>query len=266
MAMLDDGRIRIDRKGIFVDGTPELSARPYCNVSREARRMALDVGHDGSAASKEPSSNRCPEPASSIRYVTRQEMESEHPGVYAALPSQFRDRLPARVRASPQNSRIFRAGFDVFPGLVTDLFDRLRYVEGTEWPMWKLVGAFYLVKARIGESAARHAGEKIYSTMPWPPQVSTIADALRFTETAYFESHLRAPRWLAGCWRVVRETPTSMVLDDDTPYPCHLNEGVIAGISRAFSRQRPRYRILDEAGAKRAGGTVTRYEIEFTPA
>ncbi|AUX47985.1 uncharacterized protein SOCE26_095110 [Sorangium cellulosum] len=266
MAMLDDGRIRSDRKGIFTVGTPEISGRPDGNAPRAVRLKALDVGHDGSAAIKEPSSSRCPEPASSIRCVTRQEMESLHPGVYAALPLQFRDRLPARVRASPQNAKIFRAGFDILPGLVTDLFDRLRYVEGTEWPMWKLVAAFYLVQARIGASAAQHAGEKIYSTMPWPSQVSTVADALRFTETAYFESHLKAPRWLAGCWRVVRETPTSIVLDDDTPYPCHVNEGVIAGIARVFSRRRPRYRILDAAGAKRAGGTVTRYEIEFLPA
>ncbi|UQA55556.1 hypothetical protein [Polyangium aurulentum] len=192
-------------------------------------------------------------------------MESECPGVYEQLPRQFRDKLPARVQASPQNASIFRAGFDFFPGLITDLFNRLKYVEGTVWPMWKLVAAFYLVEARIGESAVKHAGEKIYSTMSWPPHLRTVADALRFTETAYFESHLRAPRWLAGCWRVEHETPTRMVLADDTPYPCRVNEGVVAGISRAFARHKPRYRILDPDQAKRAGGTVTRYEITFTP-
>ncbi len=249
--------------------TPELNGRPYCKASDETR-LAKPGNHDSAAALKEPSWSRLEGPASSVRagvtYVTRQEMESECPGVYYELPSQFRDRLPARVLASPQNAMIFRSGFDVLPGLVTDLFRRLGYVEGAEWPMWKLVAAFYMVEVRIGKGVAKHAGEKIYSTMPWPPQVRTVADALRFTETAYYESHLKAPRWLAGCWRVEHETPTSIVLTDDTPYPCYLNEGVVAGIVRAFSRQRPRYRILDETDAKRAGGTFTRYEVEFTPA
>jgi hypothetical protein len=201
-----------------------------------------------------------------IRYVSRQEMESECPGICGKLPTQFLGRLPARVRASPQNAKIFRVGFDFHPGFVNDVFSRVRYVEGTEWPMWKLVAAFYLVQDRIGESAVRHAGEKIYSTMPWPPQVRTVADALRFTEWAYSESHLKAPRWHAGGWRVERETPTHMLLNDETPYPCHLNEGVVAAITRTFPLQKPRYRILDPAGAKRAGGSVTRYEIEFAPA
>ena len=213
-----------------------------------------------------PTSNRSPEPVSTIRYVTRRMMEAECPGVYEQIPCQFRDRLPARVRSSAHNADIFWAGFNVFPGLVTDLFQRLRYVEGTEWPMWKLVAAFYLVEARIGESAVKHAGEKIHSTMSWPPHLRTVADALRYTETAYYESHLRAPRWLSGCWRIERETETRMVLVDDTPYPCRVNEGVVAGITRAFSHQRPRYGIRDPHEAKRAGGTVTRYDISFMPA
>jgi hypothetical protein len=230
------------------------------------RGIHLEDGDDRPASTKEPSSRSGPEPASTVRCVTRQMMESECPGVYEALPRQFRDRLPTTVRASPQNAMIFRAAFNIFPGLVTDLFNRLRYVEGTEWPMWKLVAAFYLVQARIGESTVKHAGEKIYATMSWPPQLRTVADALRYTETAYFESHMKAPRWLAGCWRVARETPTRIVINDETPYPCHVNEGVVAGISHAFSRQKPTYRILDPKDAKRAGGAVTQYEITFAQA
>jgi hypothetical protein len=197
------------------------------------------------------------------RFVTRQAMESESPGVYDALPAQFRDKLPAEVFASPQNAMIFRNGFDVFPGMVNDLFEQLNYVEGTKWPMWKLVACFYLVEVRIGKNSVKHTGEKIYSTMPWPPEVRSVADALRFTDTAYFESHLRAPRSVAGCWRVESESPTRLLLADDTPYPCCLNEGVIAGICRAFARQNPVYKIVEPARAKRAGGTVTRYEVVF---
>jgi hypothetical protein len=155
--------------------TLEFRGRSYGNASRRVRPAEPSIGHDGPASTKEPSSSRCPESASTIRYVTRQMMESECPGVYQKLPRQFRDRLPARVHASPQNADIFWAGFNLFPGLVTDLFNRLKYVEGTVWPMWKLVAAFYLVEARIGESAVKHAGEQIHATMSWPSHLRTVA-------------------------------------------------------------------------------------------
>jgi hypothetical protein len=198
-------------------------------------------------------------------YVTRAEMEAEAPGVYYLLPLQFRDRLPADVRASAQNAQIFRAAFGAMPRLVDDLFAKLGYFERMEWPMWKLVAAFYLVEVRIGQSTVRQAGEKIYSTMQWPPHIRSLADALRHIQTAYFESHLRAPASAAGCWRVELESPSHMVIADDTPYPCHVNEGVVAGICRTFAKQRPVYRLLEPEKAKRAGGTVTRYQIGFMP-
>src|SRR4051812_16804001 len=99
------------------------------------------------------------------RFVTRETMESESPGVYASLPTQFRDRLPEEVSASPQNAMIFRNGFGFMPAMVDDMFARLRYVDGTNWPMWKLVACFYMVEVRIGKNSVKHAGEKIYSTM-----------------------------------------------------------------------------------------------------
>lgn len=198
-------------------------------------------------------------------YVTRAAMEAEAPGVYDLLPPQFRDRLPTEVSASPQNAMIFRASFGVMPRLVDDLFAMLRYIEGTQWPMWKLVAAFYLVEIRIGQSSVRQAGERIYSTMPWSPEVRSIADALRHASTAYFESHMRAPQSVAGCWHVEFESPSRIVIVDDTPYPCHVQEGVIAGICRAFAHQRPVYRLIEPHKAKRAGGTVTRYQVDFAP-
>ena len=199
------------------------------------------------------------------RYVTREDMEAEAPGVYALLPAQIRDRLPADAWASPMNARIFRATFGAMPRLVDDLFARLDYTDRAQWPMWKLVAAFHLIEIRIGQSTVRQAGEMIYSTMLWPSQLRSVADALRHINTAYFESHLQAPPSLVGCWRVEEDSPSRIVVADDTPYPCHVNEGVVAGICRAFSRQRPVYRILDPKWAKRAGGTVTRYQVDFLP-
>ncbi|HKO50521.1 MAG TPA: hypothetical protein VJV79_22515 [Polyangiaceae bacterium] len=193
-------------------------------------------------------------------------MTAVSPEIYWNLPQQFRDRLPAEVKASPQNSEIFRATFSFDPQLIDALFAQLRYDDGSEWPMWKLVSCFYLIEQRIGPNTVRKAGERIYSTMPWPPQVKSLADALRFTEVAYFESHLRAPKQRAGCWRVELEKPGLTVLADDTPYPCNVNEGVVSGICMAFAKQKPSYRLLEPETSKRAGGLTTRYEVKFEPA
>ncbi len=198
--------------------------------------------------------------------LTRQEIEALSTGLYDVLPLQFRDRLPAEALASPQNAEIFRATFGAVPHIVDELFARLQYVEGTEWPMWKLVLAFYLIEARIGPGAVVDAGKNIYGTMPWPPEIRSIADALRFTTIAYATSHFLASADVVGCWRVESEDPGRIVLVDDTCYPCFVNEGVIAGICTAFAKQNPSYEILDPATAKRAGGMITRYSVTFTPA
>lgn len=200
------------------------------------------------------------------RFVTRAEMDAVSKEIYPLLPAQFRDMLPAEAKASSQNSEIFRATLQVMPRLVNELFAQVKYTDGTDWLMWKLVAAFYLVEKRIGPNSVRQAGERIYSTMPWPPMVKSIADALRFTEVAYAESHMRGPKDVVGCWRVESEQPGRMSLVDDTPYPCYVNEGVIAGICRAFSKQRPTYSVLDPSTAKRSGGLVTRYDILFDAA
>lgn len=198
--------------------------------------------------------------ASTVSAATMNAVSRE---IYPLLPVQFRDRLPSEVLASAQNAEIFRATFSFNPGMVDELFAQVQYAPGSDWPMWKLVAAFYLVEKRIGPNTVRKAGERIYGTMPWPPEVASIADALRFTEVAYFESHLRFPKERAGRWRVEAEAPGKTVLVDETPYPCNVNEGVVAGICVAFAKQTPSYRILDAERSKRAGGTVTRYEVVF---
>jgi hypothetical protein len=200
------------------------------------------------------------------KFVTRSEMDAVSKEIYPLLPVQFRDGLPAAAKASKQNSEIFRATLHVMPRLVGELFAQVKHTEGDDWLMWKLVAAFYLVEKRIGPNSVRQAGERIYSTMPWPPTVSSLADGLRFTTVAYAESHLRESPEIVGRWRVETEAPGRTVLVDETPYPCYVNEGVIAGISRAFSNQKPSYTVLDLDRAKRSGGTTTRYEVTYAPA
>lgn len=199
-------------------------------------------------------------------FLTRDEIEKIAPGSYELVPAQFRDRLPAHASASSQNTGIFRATFAAVPDMVDDLFAEIGYVDGQDWPAAKLILAFYLIEAKVGAPTVRAAGEEIYSTMPWPPEVKSIGDALRFTLVAYAGSHLNAPVEQVGCWRVESQEPGRTVLVDDTPYPCFVNEGVVAGICGAFGRQLPNYEILDPDNAKRNGGLTTRYEVIYRPA
>lgn len=200
------------------------------------------------------------------RLVTRAEMDAVSKEIYPILPPQFRDGLPLNVRVSAQTTRVFRGALQIMPRVVNELFGMMSYVEGSDWQMWKLLATLYMIEKRIGPNCVRTAGEHIYSTMPWPPSVKSIEDALRFVQDAYLHAHMLAPVEVIGSWRVLSEQPGRMKLEDATPYPCHFCEGVVAGICTSFARQRPTFLLAEPNASKRTGGVATRYDIRYDPA
>lgn len=200
------------------------------------------------------------------KLVTRAEMDAVSKDIYPLLPAQFRDSLPADIKVSGQTTRVFRGALQVLPRTVNELFALMKYRDGADWQLWKLLATLYMIEKRVGPNSVRTAGEHIYSTMPWPPGVQSIADALRFVQVAYVSAHMQATAEACGCWRVRSETPTRMELEDATPYPCSFCEGIVAGICSTFSRQRPAYIVAEPDTAKRHGGLSTLYEIRYDPA
>lgn len=197
------------------------------------------------------------------KLVSRAEMDAVSKDIYPLLPVQFRDALPADVKVSGQTTRVFRGALQVMPRVVNELFTLMKYVDGTDWQLWKLLATLYMIEKRIGPNSVRTAGEHIYSTMPWPPSVQSIQDALRFVQDAYLHAHMQAPPEAIGCWRVRSELPGRMELEDATPYPCGFCEGVVAGICTTFSRQRPTFALAEPEASKRAGGPTTLYDIRY---
>lgn len=197
-------------------------------------------------------------------FVSRSEIESYGKEVYEALPVAFRDRLPTGFKAQAQNAEIFRRAFQALDSQVDRLFSQLGYREGQPWEQWKLVAAFYLVEKQIGKNASISVGTKIFSTMPWPPHVKCLEDALEGLEAAYRASH-EASFDLIGGWPVLEKKPGYMKIANATPYPCYLEEGTLAGVCAAFPSQHPTYQILTKPTPKRYGGTQTVYEVKFLP-
>jgi hypothetical protein len=200
------------------------------------------------------------------KLVTRAEMDAVSKDIYPMLPAQFRDVLAADVKVSGQTTRVFRGSLQVMPRVVNELFALMKYVEGTDWLLWKLLATLYMIEKRIGPNSVRTAGEHIYSTMPWPSGVQSIEDALRFVQTAYSNAHMQASPELNGFWRVRSEKRGRILLEDATPYPCYFCEGVVAGICSTFSRQGPTYVISEPAATKRTGGLTTLYDIRYDAA
>jgi hypothetical protein len=200
------------------------------------------------------------------KLVTRAEMDVVSKDIYPLLPTQFRDALPADVKVSSQTTKVFRGALQIMPRVVNELFALMKYVEGTDWQLWKLLATLYMIEKRIGPNSVRTAGEHIYSTMPWPPSVQSIEEALRFVQAAYLHAHAPAPAEVIGSWIVRAEQPGRMELEDATPYPCHFCEGVVAGICSTFSRQRPTYALSEHEPSKRAGALITRYDIRYDAA
>jgi hypothetical protein len=198
------------------------------------------------------------------QFVARQEIEAYGKEVYEALPVAFRDRLPSGFKAHAQNAEIFRRAFHTLDSHVNKLFSQLGYQEGQPWEQWKLIAAFYLVQQKIGKNAAVEVGTKIFSTMPWPPHVKCLEDALEGIEAAYRASH-EASFELIGGWPVLEKRPGYMKIANATPYPCYLEEGTLAGVCAAFPAQHPSYEIVSPPVPKREGGTQTVYAVKFLP-
>jgi hypothetical protein len=199
-----------------------------------------------------------------VQFVTRKEMESFGREVYEALPPQFRDRLPAGATAHPQNAEIFRRAFQSMDSHVDRLFSQLGYQEGQRWDQWKLLAAFYLVEKKIGKHASTAVGTKIFETMPWPPSVTCLEDALLGIEHAYRASHDASFAEIGG-WPVLEQRPGYLKIANATPYPCHLEEGTLAGVCAGFKAQRPTYQLLSSPKPKREGGVESVYEVKFLP-
>jgi hypothetical protein len=197
-------------------------------------------------------------------FVTRAEIEAHGKDVYEALPAQFRNRLPAGYKAQAQNAEIFRSAFQAMDSHVNKLFSQLGYVEGQPWDQWKLLAAFYLVENKIGKNSSVAVGTKIFSTMPWPPQITCLEDALEGIEGAYRASHEASFEAIGG-WPVLEKKPGYIKIANATPYPCYLEEGTLAGVCAGFSAQRPTYQIVSPPPPKREGGTQTVYEVRFLP-
>ncbi len=198
------------------------------------------------------------------QFVARTEIEAYGREVYEALPISVRDRLPAGFKAHAQNAEIFRRAFQALDSQVSRLFSQLGYREGEPWEQWKLIAAFYLVEQRIGKTASISVGTKIFGTMPWPPHIRCLEDALEGIEAAYRASH-EASFELIGGWPVLEKRAGHMKIANATPYPCYLEEGTIAGVCAGFRAQHASYQILPKPVPKRDGGTQTVYEVKFLP-
>lgn len=68
---------------------------------------------------------------------------------------------------------------------------------------------------------------------------------------------------LIGGWPVLDRVLGWVKIANATPYPCHLEEGTIAGVLAGFPAQRDTYEMRDTPRPKRRGGTETHYEVHF---
>jgi hypothetical protein len=197
------------------------------------------------------------------RFVPRETIDAHGPGIYESIPAEFRDRIPFTT-ASERNTDLIRKGFNLFSGAVDRIFARLKYEEGRPWEQWKLVAAFYLIERHVGATTATRIGSNVFETMPWPPNVRSIEDAIHGIEPAFRAAH-EAPLELIGGWPVVEASPGMIVLENSTMYPCSLEEGTISGICASFREQHPSYKIRMRPPPKREGGAATFYEVSFRP-
>ena len=156
-----------------------------------------------------------------------------------------------------------RAGFTFLQRFVDDLFKRLQHNDGEEWEQWKLLVACYCIEREVGPNALRGVGQKLFVNTP-RPDAKTVGDAIRGIQVSFQEQHGGMSPTLIGSWPIYQESPSLVIVDDTTFYPCAYHEGLIAGLCDAFPKNAARYALLDDPTPKRHGGVATRYAIQFS--
>lgn len=194
-----------------------------------------------------------------MKYVPRSEIEAVAPEAYAAIPAQFRDRIPYGSAAA-KHTELLQKGFGFLQRFLTRLFERLAYQPGEAWPQWKLVAAFYLVEQEVGHETSRRVGHQVFSTMPWTTRVSDLRSALHSMEPTFRTAHDQ-PRAAIGGWPIIDSTRGRVIISSSNPYPCHFEEGVLLGICEAFASEHPSVRLLPTPKPKRLGGLESRFEV-----
>lgn len=124
------------------------------------------------------------------------------------------------------------------------------------------LNAFKEIAEKIGQATLRMIGNKVPETALWPPNVTTVQQALELLNVAYAMNHRKGE---IGSYDFVSLDERSGKMVCDNPYPCSFDWGVIEATARKFSagQELPFVTHDDSQPCRNKGGDSCTYFIRW---
>ena len=120
------------------------------------------------------------------------------------------------------------------------------------------------VGTTVGRQALRSLGRHVPKTAVWPPDVTTVPDAIASINDAYRLNH-RGPA--LGAYTFQRAADRRGRVTTTTPYPCPFDVGLGEGVIREFSPMvtTTALAFVEEVGdpCRKAGGEQCTYTVRW---
>lgn len=103
--------------------------------------------------------------------------------------------------------------------------------DGHWYPLNRFLDSFDTMMQRIGPNTLSAVGRQIVAQAPFPPEITTPADALSSLDASYQGEHRQGE---VGRYHFVSKSDHSGVMISTTPYPENFDRGLIRALVERF--------------------------------
>lgn len=109
----------------------------------------------------------------------------------------------------------------------------LEDIEPDEWyPLAIPLAMLYDMRDEYGGVRMRNMGQNVPEHVEFPPDLSSVENALRGIDQAYHQNHRGSG---IGSYEFQMDGESEGVMTCENPYPCEFDKGLIQGVARKFA-------------------------------
>ena len=170
-----------------------------------------------------------------------------------------------RVLVSGQSMMAVIEAMELFEKLARSIFQAhgLANIRVDQWyPQQPYLDAYREIYEKIGAKTVKTIGRKVPEKAFWPPNITTVEEALASIDTAYHMNHRGGE---IGSYQFKSTGMRSAVMVCHNPYPCSFDMSVIEGTAMKFAPKNARLVIQhdNKQPCRMNGGETCAYQISW---